>query len=293
MHHSLTVARAATRFWQRHVAVAAILACMVPGNRLHAQVVEYKAGQMTAYPNVEANSEFLKKVRWGVNPASMLSLYVGVFRGAPGVLDSLSIDTLAQSFPVRFPTLDFVVSAAARIQSELGESAVSTHLRRLNAHVRLTPLDSLKRPIQNESALEVLGIQPNNIQSAPQDSTLAKGKAGMVSILTRAYLPGVLGALGARATSVAANFHNSGLALSAPTQVSYLSASTEFGWTWYEHPHGSIEGIHRTAALLQVSPEVRFVRVQIALITDWKYHGNWQKPFDAVVDVGRASVQRP
>jgi hypothetical protein len=212
-----------------------------------------------------------------------------VFRGAAGVLDSVAVDGGAQAISVQFPTLYFVISAASRLQSEMGEQQVGTHLRRLNAHVRLTPLDSARQPLTDGSALEVLNIKPNSIDEAPPDTAAAKAvpRATLASVVSRLYAPAMLASLGARATAAAASFHNSGLAITAPTQVSYLSASTEFGWTWYEHPQHSIEGIHRTGVLLQASPQVRYVRVQIDLITDWKYHGTWMKPFDAIVDVGR------
>ena len=273
----------------RLAVIAALLAGVSPAG---AQVVEYKAGAVTAYPAPESNNEFLKKVRWGRDPATALALYAGVYRGASGALDSISVDAGVQAFPVRFPTLYFVISAAARIQSEVGEAALGNHLRRLNAHVRLTPLDSARNTIPDESAIEVIAIQPNSIDGHAPDTSQVKAKVTLASVLAQAYAPNVLGALGARATSIVSSFHNSGLKLTAPTQVSYLSASTEFGWTWYEHADKSIEGIHRTAALIQASPKVRYVRAHIELITDWKYHGTWMKPFDVVVDVGSPPVAR-
>jgi hypothetical protein len=271
----------------RVVAIAMLLAGVSPAG---AQVVEYKAGAVTAYPHAESNNEFLKKVRWGRDPASALALYAGVYRGASGALDSISVDATAQAFAVRFPTLHFVISAAARIQSEVGEAALGNHLRRLNAHIRLTPLDSSRNVIADESALEVIAILPNSIDGhAPADTSHVKAKVTLGSVLAQAYAPNVLGALGARAVSILGQFHNSGLKLTAPTQVSYLSASTEFGWTWYEHEDKSIEGIHRTAVLIQAAPNVRYVRAYIELITDWKFHGTWMKPFDVIVDVGNSS----
>jgi hypothetical protein len=253
-----------------------------------AQVLEYKAGTIVAYPHAEANNEFLKKARWGRDPSAMLSLYAGVYRGAAGTLDSLTIDPSVQALQVNFPTLHFVISAASRIQSEIGESQLGNHLRRLNAHVQLTPLDSARRPITDASALEVIGVQPNSIEAVPPaDTTPVDGRMARVMLASRVIAPSVLGFLGPRAAAVATHFHNSGLRLTAPTQVSYLSASSEFGWTWYEHAKQSIEGIHRTAALLQLSPNVRYVQAHIELITDWKYHGTWMKPFDVVVDVSR------
>ena len=263
---------------------------------VEAQVVQASSGAMVAYPTADANNAFMKKVQWGRDPSPLLALYAGVFRGSPGQLDSLSVDTVTQAFPVHFPTLHFIVSAASRVQSEMGEQRVGTHLRRLNAHVRLTPLDSMRQPIIDGGAVEVLEIQPNSIQPAivaPADTASATGphKPTVLSVLTRAYAPGALEALGARATAVAAHFRHSGLALTAPTQVSYLSGATEFGWTWYEHPDKTIEGIHRSAALLQAAPEVRYVKVQIDLITDWRYHGTWMKPFEAIVDLGRTRAR--
>lgn len=274
--------------------MAGVLACVTASAPAGAQVVGYKAGSIVPYPSPESNNDFRKHTRWGRDPSSMLSLYAGVFRGASGTIDSLTIDPSVQSLSVQFPTLHFVISAASRIQSEVGEAELGNHLRRLNAHVQLTPLDSARNPIADASAIEVLGVQPNSIAGAPpsevaSDSAAVKqqGKVNVLSLATRVFAPGMLGFLGPRVASVATHFHNSGLRLTAPTQVSYLSASTEFGWTWYEHDAQSIEGIHRTAALLQLSPAVRYVNVHIELITDWKYHGTWMKPFDVVVDVSR------
>ena len=116
------------------------------------------------------------------------------------------------------------------------------------------------------------------------DTTRLGGAA--VSTVTRALLPELPNMIGKRVGPLVATFANIFHRPNTPTEVGYLSEHREFGWIWYDHPNQTIEGTHRTSAILEVASRVRYLRVQIVMLADWRGHGTWQRAFEVVLDLG-------
>lgn len=70
-----------------------------------------------------------------------------------------------------------------------------------------------------------------------------------------------------------------------PSQVAYQSEHNEFGWTWFDSPGQTLEGMHRCAVLLQVQKDAAYLRISVDLITDWRQFGLWVKPYSFVVAI--------
>lgn len=218
-----------------------------------------------------------------VDGARYLSLYGTTFLGTPGTVEGLDT-TVRGGF--HFPTIHFVFSAAARPRPQGGEIAVARGLERLNAHVRIEPLDSDSQGLAELAALEVLATLPDEILMATHASDTTRLAGAVVSTVTRALVPQLPGIVGKRIGPLVAKFANIFHHPSTPTQVGYVSEHREFGWIWYDHPDQGVEGTHRTSAILEVASNVRYLRVQIVMLADWRGHGTWQRAFEVVLDLG-------
>jgi hypothetical protein len=269
-------------------AVVSLVWTIVFATPLAAQVVRATASQLLPHSWSDASSKSRDRER-NTTPASeaarYIALYAAPYLGTPGTMvDSTGVDTAR----VHLPAVHFVFSAAARLQPSGGEVRTGRTLKRLNAHVRIEALDSDSQVISNLGALEILDLQPNTHEytKAAQDTTTMRGAA--VTAVTRTLVKDVLGMTAAgRFGPVVGRFAKIFHHPTAPTQVSYVSDRNEFGWTWYEHSDTTtLEGLHRAAVLLETHPRVRFLLVQIQLITDWGHHGAWRREFESVIDLG-------
>jgi hypothetical protein len=253
---------------------------------LRGQVIESTSGPLVAYIHGPDSARDAKRL--SAKPPRVLSLYAAPYLGVPGSI--AGADSFARATGYHFPVMHFMISAASRVQSASAEAKLGSNLRQLNAHIRVDPLDSIRRPIGNRVALEILEIQPNTVSftAATRDTTTASG--AVIHALSRVYVPIALGNLAQRRlTDLVTHFRGAYRPPDTPTQVSYISAAGEFGWTWYEHAHASIEGLHGTAALLQAAPGVRYVKVSIDVIAEWLHHGSWRQEFTFLIDIGAGS----
>jgi hypothetical protein len=107
-----------------------------------------------------------------------------------------------------------------------------------------------------------------------------------VSMASRTLMEDAIETAGRRIKPILAAFKNVFHHPDTPTQVSYVSDHDEFGWTWYEHPDKTLEGVHNTAVLIEARSDVRYLMVRIDVITDWGPLGGWTRRFESVIDLG-------
>lgn len=219
-----------------------------------------------------------------------MSLYGAAFLGEPGQVEGLS-----QAVRVHFPTVHLLFSAATLPTPKGRIVTLHRNLRRLNAQVRITPLDSGQAELTSLAALEVLGIYPDSFIAAQHtlDTTEVQGAA--FKAVSRGLMPTLAAGkvVGRRVGPVVARFGGIFHRRRGPTQVPYVSDHREFGWVWYESPESVIEGTHHAAATLEVRPEVRYLLVQIHIIAEWRSHGAWQRDVEIVLDLGAGAPADP
>jgi hypothetical protein len=267
---------------------AALLVAVLEGTAT-GQVVRASASPLMPHAWSDASSKASGKAdRNGMTAseaARFLALYAAPYLGMAG---AMADSTAAEAISVHLPAVHFVFSAAARLQPADAEVRTGRALKRLNAHVRIIPLDRDSQVVAALGALEVLDLQPNTQEytQAAHDTTTVRGAA--VTAVTRTLVKDVLGATaGGRFGPVISRFAKIFHHPTAPTQVSYVSDRNEFGWTWYEHSDTTtLEGLHRAAVLLETDPRVRYLLVRIDLIADWGHHGAWRREFESLIDLG-------
>lgn len=263
-----------------------LLAGWGSGEDLEAQAIRITSTPIEPYESSQVQQQGRReRERAGTDAARYLSLYATAYLGEPGKVEGQVADS-AHGF--HYPSVHLVFSAAARPQPRGGEVSVAKGLHRLNAHVRVEPLDKDLQPIAEIAALEVLATFPDSQASRAHVRDTTKVATAAVSAVTRTLLPEVNAIVGQgkRLGPMITNFANVFHRGSAPTQVAYLSDHREFGWVWYEAPDHSIEGTHRAAATFEAGPKVRYLRVQVLLVADWQRHGAWQRSFEIVLDMG-------
>lgn len=219
--------------------------------------------------------------------------------GMAGV-DQAGIDQALLS-ELMFPSINFTFSAAARIIT--GEPADSddkvegklksfTELKQLGVNVKIAALDKDKKVMgevpDGRFAVEfgpdpvvALTTFPSDSVYVQQSSTAAKiaeGVGGMSSFM---------GPVGGLATGICSVFRAFFPVKDVPTQVAFQSSFTEFGWIWRDFQGGGIEGVHKCLVLLRAHTSVKYIRVEMEMVTDWKRFGGWLRKIDYVIPVGR------
>ena len=263
------------------------LSLIVFVNPARSQVVKLNETALTPYKSAPAEAG-----RQNLAPAAYF--YVAVRPGPTGALDSSSDKeaaiNLLKSSGFVYPSLDFVFSAASQLIAD-GSAANNAgsatkalaEVSRINAHVRIEPLDGERNPIKMKDTappLLVLTIAPEEVAFAQNNSPdkVAEIETGVQ------FASQFMGPLGGLVSA----FQSSHKAPRAPTQIAYQSSDNEFGWTWYQSPDTPIEGLHRCGALLEVPANVAFLHIAVDLITDWRRFGAWKKSFDFRVPVASA-----
>ena len=209
---------------------------------------------------------------------------------------------------------DDVAESTGRI---VGNVKTLTELRQMWLNIILTPLDENYEPIINVKKsyipefsktslfVQELGKEPLlTLGIAPFESFFSSGpslaskfgeaiSSGSDSISSMQNSPSgnlgslacIINPLGAVAKGISAVFRIFCPTKNLPTQVSYISSASEFGWIWREAENVGIEGIHSCAALLRTHKSVKNVLVQAELVTDWKKLGAWMKEVDYYIPV--------
>jgi len=223
--------------------------------------------------------------RQGSPPPNAETVYfVTILPANPDAVKA-SVDSLLATSGLRFPALRFVVSVAPmRLADEADESARKESralgmLRHLDLRVTTAALDSDGRAIEATAGavpLATLEIAPSEVSYAS-----TAGKLSSEGSVAEQQLLGAIGPIGSVLKAFQAAFHRS----PAPTQVAYLSGPNAFGWRWYQSADSTIEGLHYTAALFQVAPAVKSLRINVEVTADWHRFGVWSKSYEFVYAV--------
>jgi hypothetical protein len=218
-------------------------------------------------------------------PVAETSYYVMVLPASPSATTS-AVESVAAVGDIRFPALRFVVSVSPTLLSGDADEPLGKESRALGAlrhlHVRVTAvaLDdkglAIERAAPGAEPLTTLEIAPSEISYAASGGNLRSEASVAVSEIL-----GAVGPIGGVLKAFQVAFHRA----PPPTQIAYLSAPNAFGWRWYEAAGQSIEGLHYTAALFQVAPDVKSLRITVDVTAHWKAYGAWTKSYAFVFAV--------
>lgn len=215
--------------------------------------------------------------------SSAVALYAMAFLGSPGMVQGVDLED-RQGF--HFASVNLLFSASALPTPGGKDYDIVGNLRRLHARITLTPLDSLRRPLAERSALAVLAALPDTLLVAgtPTDSS-SNASVAALHALTRALMPALAAgaAAGQRVGPVLATFLQLHHRPSAQTQVGYVSDARTFGWVWYGKEQVIIEGTHHASAAVELGPAARYIQVRVTLTAEWRNHGAWQRDVDVVL----------
>lgn len=255
----------------------------------HAQAVKITAGRIVPFEGIGAPSKDANASR--ARGANDIAMYATAYLGTPGDVGAMDPGHVA----FHYATLHLLFSAAALPQARGPEVIPSGNLQNVNGHVTVVPLDSTMTPIEDQTAILVLGTFPDSIllaSAANPDSGSTRVGSAAFGAVAKTLVPEleageiVRKRLGKMIVSFKDLFHRP----SARVQVAYVSELREFGWMWHEHQGAMIEGTHRTSAALEVAPNVRFLRVQMRVIATWRSHGAWQRDMDLVLEMPRPAA---
>jgi hypothetical protein len=249
------------------------------------QTVKMTAGRIVPFEGVGVTPREAAATQ--AKGAGSITMYATAFLGEPGEVDG----GLGGRVAFHYATLHLLFSAAALPQAKGGvEPIPSDNLQHVNGHVSIVPLDSAMRPIDDQSAVLVLGTFPDSILLAAAqtpDSGSTQISRAAFGAAVKTYVPALEAGelatkrLGKMLVSFKDLFHRP----SARVQVAYVSELREFGWMWHQHQEARIEGTHRTSAALEVAPNVRYLSVKLRVIASWRSHGAWQRDMDLVLEL--------
>ena len=256
-----------------HSIRAALLASCLLAVPVQAQIVRSTVGSLTA---VEG------KVPRGADTATV-ALFGAPFLGPTGYIAGVQ-PVGQQGF--QYLSLNFTVSATTLPHPRGPSYDAPGNLRRLHAHVTLTPLDANQQPLTNVP-MTVLATFPDTIllRPTPVDSGTTHLATAAFNALTRQFLPQIEASrrLGQRAGAELVTFMHLYHRPSAEIQVGYMSAPREVGWIWYGKEPSVIDGTHHTSAALEVGGGTRFVRVRLQISAEWRSHGHWMRDAEYVL----------
>jgi hypothetical protein len=251
------------------------LLCAVLASPASAQVVEITEGPFVPYTQNGLTPGH------GPDPTPFVRIYANVLPSTVGSTPDSSgggpVATDAAKYG--YSALDFVFSVTARVlmtdQDESQRATVNAlgELKRANAHVRAEALAADKKTVlassRQDPALLTLVLSPSEI---------GYGDTGSAS----AALSTAISAVGSYFGPVGPliqTFMNSRQQKPSLAFFAYQSADNEFGWNWYASPNATVEGVHRTGALLQLRKGTAYVRLTVDLVTDWNRFGVWTKSY--------------
>lgn len=269
------------REWRVVIGVLASIIMLV--TPCDAQVVSSTASPMMAM-TLDGSAKSSRNDLSPAEAARIIALYATPFLGEPGKLDETTTHDTKSGH--HFPTVHFVFSAAARMQPSGAETRLARQLQRLNAHIFVEATDANGQPLTTRAGVEILELLPNTLEYTKASTDSSSVKSAAATAVSRTLMEDAIGQAGKRLKPVLAEFKKIFHHPSAPTQVSYISDEHEFGWTWYEHPDQTLEGLHRATVLLEVAPDVRYLKVRIDLTSDWMHHGSWRRQFESIIDLG-------
>lgn len=217
--------------------------------------------------------------------SSAVALYAMAFLGSVGTVQGVDLED-RQGF--HFASVNLLFSAGALPRPDAKEYNVVGNLHRLHARITLIPLDSLRRPLTDRAALEVLAALPDTMLVAAPVGDSSSSRTGVAAMhaLTRSMLPALAAgeAAGRRVGPVLASFLQLHHRPSAALQVGYMSDPRTFGWVWYGKEPLIIEGTHHASAAVELGPAARYIQVRITLTGEWRsHHASWQRDVDVIL----------
>ncbi len=232
--------------------------------------------------------------------AKATSTFLLVYLGPNGRLENISADELAQTGlqkELKFPSLNFTVSAASKLLIRRstrrdgyipGKIKSLTELRQMSLRVKVEGLDKERRIIKRlsqskfgDDPVTTLSIFPSEVRygQSKQQGAVQKASDKVDAVAQH------LGPIGGIAHSVTAIFRTFFPAKDHISQIAYMDSINEFGWIWRLAEGSPIEGIHNCMALFRTHKEVKFLRVKVQVITDWRRFGAWSKSYNYIIPV--------
>ena len=189
-------------------------------------------------------------------------IFVDVLHGGFGLLlmDQFSGVKLTKQFDeirktlqdFTFPVVSFVFSASGRLrEKDHNDLVVSTQLEELELRIAVT-----HEP--GDTPVKTIGLLPSETTTSKPRNNTVKFAPSISSVLG----PVTLG-LG---VAVSAFLRPKPEVLAKP----FMGGPNEFGWYMKSGPGRSCEGVHHTAAVLQVNRNVENLKIKGELATDWK-----------------------
>jgi hypothetical protein len=212
------------------------------------------------------------------DPTPFSRFYVTATMTAPGTLTdaagaTTTVGTGGAFSAFQFPALRFTISVAPRLlagdPSASDEKSRIGELRRMNAHVTVQALDAAGKIItagpKGGPVVETLVISPGESSMATAAASNVRSEAKE----TANVIAGHLGPIGAAVSGFESAFH----VTPPPTEVPYQASANEFGWGFFASPGNTIDGLHYTAALLQLPATAASLHLSIELVSDWRKYG--------------------
>ncbi|MEN8152772.1 MAG: hypothetical protein ABFR75_02020 [Acidobacteriota bacterium] len=291
------------------VHILLIFCFIVPFSQLYSQTVKVEESEEKPYLlNSEGENYsdsrglFSRKSKKKLSGAT--STYLLVHLGPSGTLEGLSASELARTGlqkELKFPTLNFTISAASKLLiksvasgGKIKKKARSfTELRQLGMSIKVTGLNKSKVELQRVSKKK-FGDDPITALSIfPSDTSYGQSKTPGIAQRAADKVDALaqhLGPIGGIAGSVTAVFRTLFPAKDHINQIAYMDSVNEFGWIWRESEGSPIEGIHKCMVLLRAHKEVKFLKVRVKIVTDWKRFGAWVKTYHYTIPVKESSM---
>lgn len=286
------------------VLVIIIFCFLMPFNQLYSQSTKVVESEDKPYllnsegeNYTDSRGLFSRKSKKRLKGAT--STYLLVHLGANGSIQGLSASELARTGlqkELKFPSLNFTISAASKLListvskgGNFKKKARSlTELRQLGLSVKVTGLDRNKVELKRVSKSR-FGDDPLMALSIfPSDTSYGQSKKPGIVQRTADKVDALaqhLGPIGGIASNVTAVFRTLFPAKDHINQIAYMDSVNEFGWIWRESEGSPIEGIHKCMALFRVHKGVKFLKVRVKIVTDWKRFGAWVKTYHYTIPV--------
>ena len=175
-----------------------------------------------------------------------------------------------------FPVLNIVSSASGKLTTkDKNDLKVESWLEEMETRVTLKAYGSDGTQLQGQPGdvskpLEILGLLPSETKSSEPEEPPIQMTPNVSSILSAVGgggpIAGVISALG---LTLAPLFKPKPKIL----QKTFRASANEFGWYLRSDDQVQQEGVHYTAAVLQVSRDVDKLDVVVEHISDWKKGG--------------------
>jgi len=292
------------------VILSMVLVCLLDPGKYWGQQVEVQEADEKPYL-LNDQGEQHSKTRGLFSRKSLTQLrnatniYLLVYPGPNGSIEGASAETVGKSALAKklsFPSIYFTVSAAANLlvaQSSnrgrlQGRARTVTELKQMSMQIRVTGLDANRKPVSKLRGYNsTLGDKPAMVLSIfPSETGVRTStQAGNVGRATDKadVVAQHLGPLGIIASKVTAVFRAFFPAKDHLSQVAYLKSHNSFGWIWRQGEQNPIEGIHRCMVLLCTRDDVKFLKVKVDIITDWRKFGAWTKSYQYLIPVQKST----